>query len=223
MNFMNDDKINRLAKILWEYLKLRQSLVKSDCIFIFGGHDPSVAIRGAELFLEGWAPIVVISGGVIHAPGMPISDGKALTEAEAMAQIVTNQGVPMDRIIIEDQAKNTGENFLLTDKLLTKLGYSFQSFILVQKPYAERRALLAGLKRWPKKQLIVTSPQVTYEEYLEFGIPKDKVINMMVGEVQRIKVYVEQGYQVPQAVPTYVWEAYSDLVELGFDKRLVAD
>ena len=53
-----------LAKILWKYHHMDHVLERSDCIFVLGSHDTRVAERGAELFLEGWAPLLIFSGGL---------------------------------------------------------------------------------------------------------------------------------------------------------------
>lgn len=42
-----------------------------------------------------------------------------------------------------------------------------------------------------------------------------------MADVQRMKVYAEKGFQIPQEIPGEVWEAYESLVEAGYDKFLV--
>jgi hypothetical protein len=49
----------------------------------------------------------------------------------------------------------------------------------------------------------------------------ETVINIMVGDLQRIRIYAEKGFQVPQPIPAEVWNAYERLVSLGFDQQLV--
>jgi Fe-S cluster biosynthesis and repair protein YggX len=43
----------------------------------------------------------------------------------------------------------------------------------------------------------------------------------MVGDLQRIKLYPEKGYQIYQEIPQAVWEAYELLVSMGYDEQLV--
>ena len=43
----------------------------------------------------------------------------------------------------------------------------------------------------------------------------------MVGDLQRIRVYAERGFQIPQEIPDEVWAAYEELVHAGYDSRLV--
>jgi uncharacterized SAM-binding protein YcdF (DUF218 family) len=94
-------------------------------------------------------------------------------------------------------------------------------FTVVQKPYMERRSFATFKKHWPEKELVVTSPQISFEEYATQQISIDQFINVMVGDLQRIKVYPEKGYQIFQEIPEIVWEAYERLVSLGFDKHLI--
>ena len=85
----------------------------------------------------------------------------------------------------------------------------------------ERRSFATFKKHWPGKKLIVTSPQIPFEQYATKDIPLERVINIMVGDLQRIKVYAEKGFQVYQEIPPDVWDAYEQLVKLGFDKQLI--
>jgi hypothetical protein len=63
---------------------------------------------------------------------------------------------------------------------------------------------------------------MSYEEYVNNGaISKEDIINVMVGDTQRIREYPKKGFQIEQDIPDGVWAAYQRLVELGFDKHLV--
>ena len=203
-----------LAKILWNYLKLDQAVETCDCILVLGSHDVSTVEYAIDLYEEGLAEWFIVSGGVMQ----PQLD---TTEAEGFAQIARDAGVPNDKIVMERVAMNTGENFTATRELLGKMRLDPESFLVVCKPYMERRAHAVAAKLWPDKKVIVTSPKVSYEEYLMEDIPKDVFINTMVGDLQRIKVYGENGFQIPQEIPADVWAAYETLVEMGYSQRLI--
>ena len=47
------------------------------------------------------------------------------------------------------------------------------------------------------------------------------VINIMVGDLQRIRLYPALGFQIPQVIPERVWAAYEALVHAGYSERLV--
>ena len=52
-----------LAEILWEYHQLHHVLEPVDAVFLLGNSDIQTAERGAEVYLQGVADTVLISGG----------------------------------------------------------------------------------------------------------------------------------------------------------------
>ncbi len=216
-----DDRIRHLAKKLWHYHQLRHRLQKADAILVLCSYDVRVAERGAELFLEGWAPLLIFSGGLGAITGKMWSE----PEADRFAGIASGMGVPPERMLIENRSTNTGENVMFTKALLAERMIDPGKFILVQKPYMERRCFATFKKLWPEKEVLVTSAQVSFEEYLEQysnrELTADDVVNIMVGDLQRIKVYPARGYQIQQDIPDDVWSAYEELVEAGYNKHLV--
>jgi uncharacterized SAM-binding protein YcdF (DUF218 family) len=216
---MND--IDALAKRVWEYHRMNHVLDRADAILVLCSHDKLVAERGAQIFLDGWAPLLIFSGGL----GAITKELWSEPEADQFARIALQMGVPSEQILIENQSTNTGENVLFTRRLLEKKGLDPQRFILVQKPYMERRSYATFRKFWPEKEAIVTSPQVTFEEYLSKysnqDLSKDDVIGIMVGDLQRIRIYPARGFQIAQEIPAEVWLAFEQLVAAGYDKYLV--
>src|SRR5882672_5743167 len=217
-----DHRTRALAEKLWDYLKLSQQIEKSDVILVLCSHDTRVAERAAQLFLEDWAPLLIFSGGL----GSITRTFWTQPEADQFAAIAIGMGVPPERILIENRSTNTGENFRFTRKLLAEKGIDPRKFIVVQKPYMERRSFATFRKMWPEKDVIVTSPQVTFDEYLDSysnsELSVDDVISIMVGDLQRIKVYAERGFQIPQGIPAEVWSAYEELLTAGYDRHLVS-
>jgi len=45
---------------------------------------------------------------------------------------------------------------------------------------------------------------------------------VLVGDVQRVRVYPELGFQIPQPMPDEVWAAWEELVARGFTHHLVS-
>ncbi len=210
-------EVVELARQLWDYHHMNHQLAKADCILALGSHDLRVADRAAELYLEGWAPLVIMSGGLGNfTQGMWTE-----SEADKFAAIAIQKGVPAGAVLVENKSTNTGENILFTQQLLKQKGLDPQRFIVVQKPYMERRSFATFKKHWPDKNLLVTSPQIPFDEYATDDIPLDRVIHIMIGDLQRIKLYPAKGFQIYQEIPDNVWDAYERLIELGFDKHLV--
>jgi uncharacterized SAM-binding protein YcdF (DUF218 family) len=206
-----------LAKILWDYMLLRHELAAADVILVLGSNDVRVGEHGARLFLRGLAPLMLCSGNVGRLTAGRFEKSEAETFADAAARL----GVPRSAILIENQSANTGENIDRSRALLASAGMHPERVILVQKPYMERRAWATFKKRWPEPDLQVTSPPIPYDQYPTPGIPRDLVISILVGDVQRMRVYAERGFQVPQPIPDAVWAAWTELVARGFTGQLV--
>lgn len=216
-----DDRIRALVEKIWDYHHLDHQLAHADAILVLCSHDKVVAARGAELFLQGWAPLLIFAGGLgaitrglWHEP-----------EADQFAGIAIAMGVPKDRMLIENTSTNTGENIRFTKQLLAEKGLDPQAFIVVQKPYMERRSYATFRKVWPEKQVRVTSPRVSLDDYLREcshdALSPADVIGIMVGDVQRVRLYPAKGFQIHQDIPDDVWRAYDELVKAGYDKYLL--
>ena len=217
-----DPRIRRLVEKLWAYHQLNHRLAHADVILVLCSHARAVAARGAQLLLEDWAPLLIFSGGLgsitRHLWNEP--------EANQFAEIAMRMGVAPEKILIENRSTNTGENILFTKQLLAGKGIDPHTFIVVQKPYMERRSFATFKKLWPEKELLVTSPRVSLDEYLarysNESLSKDDVVSIMVGDLQRLRLYPAKGFQIPQEIPDDVWRAYEELVEAGFNRHLIA-
>jgi uncharacterized SAM-binding protein YcdF (DUF218 family) len=212
-------ELDALARAVWDYHHMGHRLDKSDCIIALGSHDIRVAERAAELYREGWAPLVVCTGRL----GSLTKGVWTRAEAEIFAEVAIARGVPKDRVLVEGCATNTGENVAYTRELLRARGIRVETVIAVQKPYMERRTFATFRKRWPEVDVIVTSPQIDFDAYPTAEIEKDRVIHVMVGDLQRIMVYGKTGYQIPQEVPPDVRRAYDRLIEMGYTGHLIPD
>ncbi|EDK72719.1 hypothetical protein TM7_0127 [candidate division TM7 genomosp. GTL1] len=86
----------------------------------------------------------------------------------------------------------------------------------------ERRTLATFKKQWQDSnvEIFVTSPDIAYEDYFTDELPKDFVINIMVGDIQRIRDYPAKEFQIPQEIPDDIWQAYKQLVAAGYGKAL---
>ena len=202
---------------------MHHELAPAGAILVLCSHDTAVATRGAQLWLDGWAPWLIFSGGL----GAITRHMWSEPEADQFARIAREMGVPAGRILIENASTNTGENVQFTRRLLAERGLNPASFIVVQKPYMERRSYATFRKVWPEKNVIVTSPRASLDEYLSAysndALSVDDVISIMVGDLQRIREYPARGFQIPQDIPADVWDAYQQLVRAGYDRHLMKD
>ena len=212
-----EKEILKDAKIIWDYLRLGQPLKKCDCVIAMGSHDLRVAEYAADLVMKGWSPLLVCSGGL----GRLTKEIWKESEAAKFAHIAEAVGVTKDHILVENRSTNTGENILFSKGLLKEKGCSVKSAILVHKPYMERRAFTTAKFYWPELDVVVSSPQIPFEEYATAEIPLDEIIQIMVGDFQRILVYPEKGFQIAQEIPDEANEAFKSLVNHGYTQYLV--
>ncbi len=210
--------IDQLAQIIWDYHHLHHQLAPADLILALGSNDTRVAEYAADLYLQGFAPHLMFSGNV----GALTKNQFTQPEAEVFADIARQRGVPDEVILLEPESTNTGENIAFSRRVLAARGLDPARILLVQKPYMERRAFATFRQRWPEKDVIVTSPPILFSEYFNELLPRDKVIHIMVGDLQRIKFYPALGFQIAQEIPDEVWQAYEQLVALGYDQHLMS-
>ena len=208
------------VKILWDYMHLNQQPESADVIVGFGCYDEDIPKRCAELYHGGYAPFVAFSGGL----GRNTAGIWTKTEAERFAAIAVSEGIPENRIILENKSTNSAENLLFTPKVLAEQGVKAEKVIAVHKPYMERRLWAAMQVYWPDVEAIYTSPRVTLEEHIahgeRIGMTETGIIETIVGDIQRMELYALKGYQAPVEIPAEVWDAYHALVEAGYTGQL---
>ena len=207
-------------QVIWDYLGMHQEPQKADCIVGFGNFNDNIARRAAQLYHQGYADRILFTGGL----GRNTRGLLPETEAARFARVAEECGVPGDAILREDRSTNTKENILFTRDLLTQLGLPRDHILGVHQPFMERRICAALGVYWPEVRITVTSPQVTIPEYLadarRQGITENAAVSVIVGDFQRMDLYAQKGYQLPQEIPEEAWEAFRQLVAMGFDKQL---
>lgn len=207
-------------QVLWDYLQLHQTPRKADVIVGFGNFNTDIARRAAQLYLEGYAPKILFTGGL----GRNTEGLLPEPEAVRFGKVALEMGVPEADILLEDRSRNTAENIRFTRALLEAENIPHGHVLGVHQPFMERRIAAAMGAYWPELSFSVTSPQVTIPEYLgrakNQGITENAAVSVIVGDFQRMELYAQKGWQVPQEIPTEAWTAFEALVELGFDKQL---
>lgn len=205
------------AQILWDYHQLGHEPRPTDVGIGLGSHDPGVAIHTADLYHQGRFPLIVFTGA--NAP--TTIDRFPRGEAVHYAEEAIARGVPAQHIVVEHEATNTGENITFTRALLDQRGITVRSATLITRPYQQRRAYATALKLWSGIDIVTSAQPLALSEYLTQINDPEKVLNMLVGDTQRIWVYADQGFAITQDVPAEVRAAYTRLLDAGFTARLI--
>ncbi|MDW1519477.1 YdcF family protein [Vibrio sp. Vb5032] len=209
-------RLYRHIETLWDYMQLKHELKPADCLFVMCSNDVRVAEHAAKLYHQKLAPLIVFSGGEGR-----FTDGLfEKSEAETFAEIAKLSGVPSEAILLETKSTNSGENVRFTEQRLKEEGKQCSSFILVQKPFMERRAIATFEKQWqsPYTQLQVSSAALPFFEYINEDMPLMMVLEALMEDFSRVKSYPEKGFQTEQNIPQQVESSYQALLKrFGFD------
>jgi uncharacterized SAM-binding protein YcdF (DUF218 family) len=182
-----------------------------------GSHDLGVADTAVDLYKRGMAPLLLFTGATSPTTRERMPRGEAVHYRERAVEL----GVPSSDVLVEPRARNTGENIRFSRELLEEAGVEVSSVLLISKPYEERRAYATARKLWPGVEVVSASSPMTLDEYVDSIGDARLVIDMLVGALQRLMIYPEQGFMIGQPLPADVLEAYERLCRAGFTSRLL--
>ncbi|WP_432080022.1 YdcF family protein [Streptomyces sp. WAC 04229] len=206
------------ARCVWDYHQMGHTPRPCSVAIGLGSHDLGVADTAVSLYKRGMAPLLLFTGATSPTTRERMPRGEAVHYKERALEL----GVPSTAILVEPRARNTGENIRFSRELLEKEGIEVASVLLISKPYEERRAYATARKLWPAVEVVSASAPMTLDEYVDSIGDARLVIDMLVGALQRLMIYPEQGFMISQPVPSDVLGAYERLCEAGFTSRLLA-
>lgn len=103
----------------------------ADAIVVVSGGDTNARTDEAiRLFQEGWAPLMVMSGAA--------ADKSGPSNAEVMRQRALQQGVPNERVLVDESSETTRQNAQETSRIIAQ--HDIKRVILVTSGYHMRRA-----------------------------------------------------------------------------------
>jgi uncharacterized SAM-binding protein YcdF (DUF218 family) len=205
------------VQTLWAYHDMHHQPRPVDVCIGLGSHDLGVATYTAELYHQGLFGRIVFTGANAPTTIERFPRGEAVHYREHAISL----GVPADAISVETEATNTGENLTYSRAVLADAGITPTSVLLISRPYQQRRAYATCRKVWPEVEVLCGSRPLPLDEYIDGIGDVDRVINMLVGDTQRITVYAERGFAIDQDIPADVQAAYDRLVDAGYTSRLI--
>lgn len=205
------------VEALWGYHDMHHDARRCDVGIGLGSHDLGVAIVAVDLFHEGMFPRLIFSGANAPTTVEQFPEG----EAVAYREYAIAQGVPAEAILIDAAATNTEQNLTFSRALLAERGIEVRSVLLMSRPYQQRRAYATCKKVWPEVDVVCRSRALSLDDYVESIGDTKKVVDMLVGDTQRIEVYAERGFAIAQPMPGEISAAFDRLVAAGYTSRLV--
>ncbi|CAM4390161.1 YdcF family protein [Kerstersia similis] len=113
-------------------------------------HKPTRTARAAEIYRAGRAPYVLPSGGAAEG---------TVSEAEGMAQMLRQQGVPREALLLETASRNTYENAHLTTRVLQQ--HQLKTVLLVTSALHMPRSVATFDKQGVTVIPAPAAPQIT--------------------------------------------------------------
>ncbi|MEV6811705.1 YdcF family protein [Micromonospora sp. NPDC051296] len=211
------DEIRADVETLWRYHDMGHELRPCDVGIGLGSHDLGVAVIATRLFHEGLFPWIVFTGANAPTTVERFPRGEAVHYREYAME----QGVPADSILVEPRATNTAQNLEYSRQLLAERRIPVRSVVIMSRPYQQRRAYATCRLMWPEVDVVCASNPLELDDYVRsIGDPR-RVVEMLVGDTQRIEVYAERGFAIPQEMPDEVRAAFERLVAAGYTSRLI--
>ncbi|MFD9105826.1 YdcF family protein [Streptomyces virginiae] len=213
---ITDDQWQR-ARLIWDYHRMGHEPVPVDVAIGLGSHDLGVATASADLYRAGLFPVLLFTGGNSPTTRARFPRGEAVHFREHALEL----GVPDEAILVEPHAANTGQNITFSRDLLAAQGIVPKTVLLVSKPYMERRSFATARKLWPEVEVLCASEPLELDDYRNSIGDERLVLDMLVGDLQRVIEYPKLGFAIAQEVPEDVYDAYESLVRDGFTSRAI--
>jgi len=186
----------RLVKSLeWQNLPSSRLPTADAIVVLGGGIKPQIAPRpwvdvseagdrvlyGAQLYREGKAPLVILSGGRIDWKGGGPS------ESADMAKIIAALGVPEQAIVQDPTSLNTYENAVNVRKILQ--GRDIQRVLLVTSAMHMPRSLLIFAKQGIEAIAAPTDFLVTEQDLQELGSSSEAMTLNLLPDADRLQQF----------------------------------
>lgn len=208
-------------KIIWDYMRLDMAFEKCDLIIGCGCMNMDIPVRCAELLKNGYGRKILFAGGL----GKVSKDILKKTEAEIFRDIAIAEGVSSEDIFIENKSTNTGDNFRFALDIIKSNNLDYDKILIVHSLLSERRTLNVAKAIIGDRELFITSPTKTFDWFIEYlKNNEEKIydsISCTVGDIQRLIIFPQFGWQVEETVPDIVLEAYYYLKSKGYTKFIM--
>jgi uncharacterized SAM-binding protein YcdF (DUF218 family) len=194
----------RIIDDITDFIFVADEPQKSDIILMPGSSDPAVPELAARLYAEGFAPLVMPSGGVSLKTGKfagvkakrEIYSGDYKTDCEFYTDVLIKNGVPQTAILCEDKSGFTKENALFSRKIADENHLVIKSAIICCKSFHARRSLMMYQVAFPDARILVCPIDVlgiSRESWHTLDIGIDRVLgelsrcgNQLVDEIKEM-------------------------------------
>jgi len=177
---------------------------KADIIFIPGGSFPEPSERAAEIWKNGFAPLILPSGKysckIGYFPGAQakkeLYDGSFETEWDFMQYVLVKSGVDKKAILEEKSAgeRGTYDNAFNSRAVTDALGLTIKNAIICCKSFHARRCLMTYSWAYPNVKFLICPSNIR-------DIRKDNWFNIEIG-IERVMSELQKcGQYFKETIP----------------------
>ena len=195
----------RIIQDITDFIFVEDHPQKADIIFIPGGswHGPSEI--AADLWLKGYAPLILPSGKYSPKRGCfpgtqaktELYGGTFETEWDFMKSVLVNNGVDEGAILLENCASYTYDNAFMSRKVTDSLGINVKTAIICCKSFHARRCLMFYSWAYPDTDFYVCPVDIEdtkKEDWFQFPLGVQRVMS----ELQKCGLYFKE------AIPAFI-------------------
>lgn len=219
---MNNKRIQQCVNEIAKFLAVRDiselnsseldrvfGIKKVDVLVLLGNSIPYTINCAVEAYKNNLCDKILINGGIGHSTSilrgqvrknkkLSFIDVENRSEADIFFDIITKiYDVPENKIIIENQSTNCGDNALKATMLLNELGVSYKSILLIQDPTMQLRTCASFSKYIDKRKIKIVNyapfiPVVDHNLKLTNidieGIwSEERYFELIMGEIPRLR------------------------------------
>jgi len=216
-------KTKNAADILWNHHRLDHEVPQEVDLTIGLGHtNLAVAQRAIEVSQSGLSGQILFCGRTgLYTRHLPE------TEAKHFADYAVNQGVPPEKILMETESRNTGENISNSAKFIREVGA--RTIAIVTVTYHELRTMATVEAQLPcadALDITVTSPRINgqpleFNDYSEmYVIDPEILLTIVANASQKMIDYPKEGFITPQPMSDEIREALEYVQSRGYSTPL---
>ena len=171
---------------------------KADVILVPGSDTEALGQKAAQLWKEGFAPIILVSGkysitkkGFTVPPELVHTYPEQYeTEADFLEAVMEKNGVPKEAVWKEKTATYTYENAIASCRMTKERHKEVKRAILCCKPSHARRSLLYYQLLFPKTEFLVCPCE--HELTADNWYQTENGIDTVLGEAERLGTQFHQ-------------------------------
>lgn len=175
-----------------DYIFVSNEPQKVDIICLPGSSDPLIPEMAAKLYLNGYSPLLLPSGGVSVKSGkfagvkskQDIYNGDYQTECDFYTDVLIKNGVPKSSVLCEDKSGHTKDNAFFSRKVTDGNKFTIKKVIVCCKSFHARRCLMLYQLAFPEAEILIV-PVNCYGISRENWFAQEYGVDRVLGELAR--------------------------------------